>query len=285
MSPTIEVTLLASSAAIFAAVALCVSAIGPLWDIVARRRIAELTPRLQALGLDDARLPIWMRWWGLSLFGSAGVVGLLLRMPILVPAVVYLVYVAPAYLLRARIARRRNLLRDQLAVASVALANTARAGLSLAQGLESIAAETPEPLAGEFRRIVREFQRGRPLAEAIAAAKERLKLDGITLLASAILACLDRGGRITDTLQRIAASLEESQRLERKLDADTASGRKVIVLLGGFPVVFLAIFAAVDPSGTGLVFQTVLGQLILLVVIVLIYVSVKLGQAILNLDI
>jgi tight adherence protein B len=280
-----EVMVLASSAALFMAVALFCMAIGPLWDIVARRRIAALTPHLRALGLDDARLATWMRWWGASLFGSAGIVGLVLGTPVLVPPVLYLVYVAPPYLLKGRIARRRTLLRDQLAAASVALANTARAGLSLAQGLESIGAEAPEPLAGEFRRIVREFHRGRPLADAIAAAKERLQLDGFTLMASAILACLDRGGPIADTLHRISASLEESQRLERKLEADTASGRKVLVLLGGFPAVFLAMFATVDPSGTLLIFRTLAGQFTLLAVIVLIVISVKLGRLILNLDI
>ncbi len=39
-------------------------------------------------------------------------------------------------------------------------------------------------------------------------------------------------GKITDALERISRSLQENQRLERKMEADTASGRKVIIILG-----------------------------------------------------
>mgnify|MGYP007026956784 CR=1 FL=1 len=39
----------------------------------------------------------------------------------------------------------------------------ARAGLSLAQGIENVAQETPEPLATELHRIVRDYRGGRPL--------------------------------------------------------------------------------------------------------------------------
>ena len=78
-----------------------------------------------------------------------------------------------------------------------------RAGLSLAQGLETVGKETSEPLAAEIRRVVREYKHGRPLAEALRAAKDRLNIDSFTLFASAVLVSLERGGRITDALERI----------------------------------------------------------------------------------
>jgi tight adherence protein B len=281
---TTDALAVASGVAVFAAVALGLIAIGPVWDAIARRRVSLLAPELRSIRFDDARLPTYLRWWGGAMAASA-VVPPAIGLPLLVPPLLYLVYMAPRYWLDALIRRRRTLLRDQMAVAGVALANTARAGLSLAQGLESIVPETPEPLATELRQVVNEFHRGRPLPEALTAAKNRLNLDGFTLFVSAILACLDRGGRVTDALDGISRSLQESQRLERKLDADTASGRRVVLLLGAFPAVFLAGFTVVDPDGTGLIFTTALGQVVLLTVIVMVYASVKLSQRILNLDI
>src|SRR5205085_687207 len=146
-------------------------------------------------------------------------------------ALIFFVYVAPRYVLEFVIARRRSLLRDQMVGASTAMANAARAGLALGQALESISKETPAPLANEFRRIIQEYERGRPLPDALRDAKERLELDGFTLFTSSLLTCLDRGGRITEALDRISKSLQESQRLERKLEADTATGRKVVIIL------------------------------------------------------
>ena len=58
-----------------------------------------------------------------------------------------------------------------MVAATIALANTSRAGLSLAQGLETVGNETPEPLASEIRRIVREYKHGRPLAEVASRSE------------------------------------------------------------------------------------------------------------------
>ena len=79
-----------------------------------------------------------------------------------------------------------------------------------------------------------------------------------------MLVSLERGGRITDALERISHSLQETQRIERKLEVDTASGKKVVYILTGFPLFFLGISYFMNPAGTATVFHSLLGQLILL---------------------
>ena len=285
MGVSMEMLIFADSLLVALAVILGASSIGPAWDPIARRRIADLIPQLRSVGLDESRLPELLRWWGLSLVVGVVVVGVALRLPLLAVPVAGLIFAAPRLWLTSLLARRRTLLRDQMAVSAVSLANAARAGLSLAQALERAARETPEPLASELWRIVHEFQRGRPLSEAIAAARDRLSLDGFNLFAAAILVCLERGGRVTDALEGISRSLQEARRLERKLEADTASGRKVVVILAAFPLFFLAGLYLIDPDGVGLIFGTLPGQIILLVVILLILASVKISRRILALEI
>ncbi len=168
--------------------------------------------------------------------------------------------------------------------AAVALANASRAGLSLAAGLQTVSRETPEPLASELRKIVNEYEHGRPLASAITDAKNRLQLDSFTLFASAIQVSLERGGRITDSLERIGQSLQENQRVERQLEAETASGRRVVWILAAFPFLFLAAFLVLHPSGTLLVFNSLVGQLALLTVIGMIVASVWWSHRILAIE-
>jgi tight adherence protein B len=206
-------------------------------------------------------------------------------MPPVAIAAVYMVYVAPRIILEFMIRRRRAVLRDQMVSATVALANTSRAGLSLAQGLETIGNETQEPLATELRRIVHEYRHGRPLSEAIRATKERLKIESFTLFSAAILVCLERGGRVTDALERISHSLQELQRIERKLEADTASGTKVVYILTVFPLIFLGISYLINADGTKLMLHSILGQLVMLLVIALTYASFRWSQKILNIEI
>ena len=183
------------------------------------------------------------------------------------------------------IRKRRAELRDQMVVATIALANTSRAGLSLAQGLESVGNETPEPLASELQRIVHEYRHGRPLSESIRATKERLKIESFTLFAAAILVCLERGGRVTDALERISHSLQELQRIERKIEVDTAAGTKVVYILTAFPLFFLGISYVTNPEGTDMLLHTILGQIIMLLIILMSYFSFRWSQRILAIEV
>lgn len=271
-----------SSALMFAAAFLGARWAGPAWDDIMSRRIADFRPKMRLLNMNDVALPMYLRLWGFALLGTFLIFWLVLGMlPLALPAVL-LVWVGPGFVLNRLVARHRMLLQDQMVSACVGLANAARAGLPLAQGLESVSQETPEPLATELRRIVFEYQHGRSLPEAIQDTQRRLDLDAFTLFAAAILICLERGGRVTDSLERIAGSLREHQRLMRKLAADTASGRKVITLLALFPGVFLAGFYVTDPETTGLIFTTIPGQIVLLAVVGLDWASVKWAQKIMS---
>jgi len=97
--------------------------------------------------------------------------------------------------------------------------------------------------------------------------------------------CHERGGKVTEALDRIAASLLEMQRLERKIEADTQSGRRVAILLGIFPFLFLGGFYVLDPEGTGLIFSTIPGQVVLVVVIAIVYFCMRWADKIVAIDI
>ena len=258
--------------------------LGGVWDALSKRYVADLRPILDSLSFDQQHTQSLFRWWGISIIGSFLVLTFVLGMLPIALAVVILLIVAPRWILQFIIARRRRLLRDQLVGGTTSLANACRAGLSLAQGLETVSSEVPQPLARELQRIVTEYQHGRSLGEAITTTKQRLRLDSFTLFASALGVSLERGGRITESLERIGMTLQENQRVERKLESETASGRKVVVLLALFPFVFLVGFYFLHPEGTSLVFQSLIGQLVLLLVIGLVVASVWWSHRILSIE-
>lgn len=272
---------LLSSALLGLAVASFLIIVTPHWDRFTAWHLADLTARMRDLNMDTRALPAYLRAWAGAMVAVAAV-GLALGYPALALPALVLLYRAPRAVVGGLIVRRRILVRDQLVAGCVALANATRAGLALAQGIESVLPETPAPLRDELGRIQREVSGGRPLAAALRDAQQRLSLDSFTLFASAILVCLERGGKVTEALDRISSSLQENQRLERKLEADTASGSLVVKILALCPVGFLCLFGLMDPAGTSLLFTTMLGQVILLVAAALTFVAVKWAQAILD---
>lgn len=274
-----------SSALLFAAVVLLLTSIGGVWDQVTARYIDDFSPMLDALSMDRTQLPKYMRYWGLTMVASGLVFGFLLGMPPVAVAIGYLVVVAPRLALQFLIKRRRIILRDQMVGASVALSNSCRAGLTLAQGFETVCKETPEPLASEMKRIVDDYQYGRPLSASIRETKNRINEDSFTLFASAVLVSLERGGRITEALERISASLQDSQRVERKLATDTASGRTVVMMLSAFPFGYLAVSNFIFPEGTHFMFGTLIGQGILAAIMAMVYIGVRWCQKVISIDV
>ncbi len=259
-------------------------ALGGVWDAISERYLGDLRPILDSLSLDQRYTQTLFRWWGISIVGSFVMLTFVLGMLPIAMAVVLLLLIAPRWIFEFIISRRQKLLRDQLVGGTTSLANACRAGLSLAQGLETVSREVPQPLARELQRIVSEYQHGRSLSEAITTTKNRLQLDSFTLFASALCVSLGRGGRITESLERIGKTLQENQRVERKLESETASGRQVVILLALFPFLFLGGFYLLHPEGTSLVFQSLIGQLVLLVVIGLVVVSVWWSNRILSIE-
>ena len=233
-----------SSVVLFGAVVLSAIWLGPAWDIVSSRAVAKLTPQLENLRIGSDKLNWMLRAWGAAMLATFIMLFFYWDQKPLSLMITWLVYIAPHHILTVMVQRRRKKLRDQMVGATVSLANSVRAGLALAQGMESICDDTPEPLATEFRTVVFEWRAGRSLNSAIQEVKQRLDLDSFTLFSVAISACLERGGRITEALERISHSLGVNQKLERELDAKTATGRSTAWVLGCFPFIFLLAFLA-----------------------------------------
>lgn len=192
---------------------------------------------------------------------------------------------APWYLLRRMAERRRRRIEEQLADAMVTFTNAIRAGLSLAQALEILALRCPRPINWEFQHIVAEYNMGKPLVQTLAEAKERLKSENFALFAAALMASHESGGRLSETVERIAQSVLELQRLERKILSETAQARKSAIYMAIIPLCVLTAYWYVDPVNTSLLFRTVLGQFILGIAVVLNVIAYFWARLILNPDI
>ncbi len=272
------------SALAFSSAFLAAKWIGPAWDEFSSNHISDITPRMMALDMDEDQIQAAMRWWGIALFGTFLVFTVVLRMPPVGVGLTVLVFIAPRYILDALIKQRQIRLRDQLVRASAGLANTTRAGMALAQGMEKVAADTPYPMGLELKRIVRDYKAGRPLTQSLRETQERLNLESFTVFASAVIVALERGGKITFALERISEGLLEMQRLDRKLEADSAAGRKMAAVLAMFPAFFLAAFTVLDPGSTNLLYTTLLGQFILLIIGAIVFAAIKWCMWILDKD-
>ncbi|MDA1013393.1 MAG: type II secretion system F family protein [Planctomycetota bacterium] len=192
----------------------------------------------------------------------------------------------PWYIVRRMAQKRKEQIEDQLADAMVSLSSAIKAGLSLAQALEILAQQTPRPICQEFQQIVGEYQLGKPLETCLQETKERLRSENFALFAAAMEASRESGGRLNETVDRIAHSVRELQRLERKVVAETAQARASAFYMALAPFFVLALYYYfVDPENTRRLFTTVVGQIMLSVSMILNLLAYLWARMILNPDI
>lgn len=194
-------------------------------------------------------------------------------------------YFLPYLIVRHLQHKRREKLNSQLVDGLQTLASGVRAGLNLVQAFELVAQNHTGPIKQEFGAILREYQMGMDLNQAMRNGSDRINSPLYRLTFTAIEMHRIRGGDTGQSLDRIAESIRDIQRLEGKLDALTAQGRTQATMMGVMPLVFLAILYLIMPEQVGLLFYDNLGRLILLGVVIAIVIGFLWIRKIMSVDI
>ena len=259
----------------FLAAFLAVLQLMQIWDAVLEYRFRNSVARYLQLRMNNGRLRESLRYWSLALIGGTLWLTFYARAYPLALTYFFLCSAAPPYVLKAVIKRREDLLEYQLIASATGLANALKAGLSIPQGLKTIAQETPVPLNAELRNIVYQFDHGRPLTETLAATRQRLQLEPFTLFCLALEVASERGGRVNVAMERLSTSLQEWFRLRRKLSADTSAGRYAVIIMALCPLGFIGMFALTGQDSVYLLFTDLLGQVVLAIIILLICLGIR----------
>ena len=259
--------------------------VGPLFGALNRANrsfFADLESKMTDVGMPTKTLPALANLrWGLAVVVAAGISSLGM-IPVGLFAGV-LAYNLMAVWLRWRVEVYRSRIRDQLVIVARDFANQVRAGLPLVAGLESTSRDLPAPLGPLLQRVVQQAKQGPGyFLAALDDLKRTVRLDGLTVFVIAVRVASESGGDLSRVLDRLSYSLEEQQRVEWKKDSETAAGKMVVWMLGAFPFGFIALFYAMDPEGTGLLFTMLTGQIVLSLVGIVVYLSFRWAQSIIR---
>lgn len=242
----------------------------------------DLKDKLRRLRLRTDSLRKYLVSWSIVVAVTAAVLLVAAGSLVFSVTAAVLLVSLPWYVLRRLAENRRLLIEDQLADAMVSLSNAIKAGLSLAQSLDILARQSPKPICQEFLQIVGEYQLGKDLEQCLKEAKDRLRSENFALFAAALEASRQSGGRLNETVERIATSVRELQRLERKVRSETAQARTSSLYMALAPPVILVMNYFIDPVHTRMLFTEVPGQMILCLAAVMNLLAYLWARMILN---
>lgn len=184
---------------------------------------------------------------------------------------------APVTLARFRENARRELLDQQFEQAIEQLVAALRAGATLHQAFEHVAAEAPMPLAAEFR-IVAQRMAVAPIDEAIAMLNERMPGPATRMFVTAVQFQAGTGGPLTDVLIQVADLLRQRREFKLQVAAATAEGRLTAWLMAGMPAVLLGAFRVMAPGYLATLTGAPWGQLLIVGALAMVAVGVVVVQ-------
>jgi tight adherence protein B len=158
---------------------------------------------------------------------------------------------------------------QQLPDLLLSLAGALRAGAGLQSALQTIVAQSPEPLAQELGLVLKEQRVGVPLEQALSSLRQRMPGEGTQLLVSALVIALHTGGNLAETLERIGHTLRARLHLLGRIDALTAQGRMQAWVMAGLPLMLGLVLTGLEPDAMQILWYTPLGWGVLMLVAVL----------------
>lgn len=142
----------------------------------------------------------------------------------------------PYIYVKRRKAKRLGAFEEHFPESIDLLGRAIRAGHAFSTGLQMVADESPEPLAGEFLRVFEEQKFGLAIEDSLLALADRIDLVDMRILVTALLIQREVGGNLAEILDKISYTIRERFTIQRQVRVYTAQGRFTGYLLAVLPI-------------------------------------------------
>jgi tight adherence protein B len=239
--------------------------LGPLAGILAGSRQVESS----ALALERAGIPLRVGEYMTVRFAVAFllflVTFLVTRNVLIALPMAPIGYFLPRWYVSSRRRRRQARINAQLEEMLTLVSNSLRSGYGLLQSFEYASRQLAPPLASELKRMLQEANLGAGAEDAIQALGDRIASADMEMVVTAIAIQRSVGGNLAQTLDSVAYTMRERDRIRGEIKTLTAQQRMTGVIIGALPIfVGLAMFA-MNPDYMSLLFTETAGRVILLV--------------------
>ncbi len=165
--------------------------------------------------------------------------------------------------LRIRAARRRDVLERQCVECLRLASRSIRAGHPISGVMQLLAERVPAPTGDLFVQIVQREKMGESLSSALRTVLMKAENKELRAFGTAILVQMEVGGSLTQTIDRLCASIIERMALRKRGRALTADARLSAQLVLILPFICVTVFSTFSERYSDFIFGDPLGRLFL----------------------
>jgi tight adherence protein B len=178
--------------------------------------------------------------------------------------------------------KRLRVIQQQLPQTLDLMVSALRAGHSMGNALGAAAREAPEPTGREFRLCFEEQNFGINLRTATSNLLERVPLQDLRIVTTALLIHRESGGNLAEVLDKTGQVIRDRFRLRQQIRVHTAQGRLTGGVLISMPVILGIFLYLTNPEYIGLLFSRALGHKMMAGAIVMNVIGLLIVRKIVN---
>jgi tight adherence protein B len=190
----------------------------------------------------------------------------------------------PRWILSRMIKRRQAKFLVEFANAIDIIVRGVKSGLPLGDCLQIIAAESPEPVRGEFIDLVEQQKVGVPLARAFERMYERMPLQEVNFFAIVIAIQSQTGGNLAEALGNLSQVLRDRYRLQAKVRTFSAEAKASAMIIGSLPPCVMLLVYLTSTDYIMLLFTEKLGNAMLIVSGIWMFLGILVMRKMINFD-
>jgi len=175
----------------------------------------------------------------------------------------FLTHVLLKVFVTSRIKKRTKAFNNQLNDALAIMSNSLRAGYSFLQSVNSVSREMPDPIAHEFRRVLKEMSLGQETDIALKNLVSRVESEDLELIVRAILIQKETGGNLAEILDTISTTIRDRVKIQGEIKTLTAQGRLSGIVVGTMPLVLIGLMYLINPEYISVMFTHPIGKMLL----------------------
>jgi tight adherence protein B len=230
---------------------------------VAKKQRLTMRRRLEQAGLGIGVRTFWMIS---GIAASIAAMGSMLTRQSLIVSVLAAFVIGlglPRWVIAFLRKRRQKKFTREFANAIDAIVRSVRSGLPTTEALKIVAREMPQPVSGEFHKLVESLRVGVTMEQGLKRMYDAMPTSEVSFFAIVMTIQAKSGGNLSEALSNLSAVLRDRKRLQAKIKAMSSEAKASAMIIGSLPPVVMTLVYFTTPDYIKLLFTERSGNLML----------------------
>jgi len=224
----------------------------------------SLSTRIEQAGFKFSPLAFWLGSVGFAIFGYFMLTLSGVHWSVGIGGGIAAGIGLPRWLLGYMRNRRQKTFLTEFSNALDVIVRGVKAGLPLSECLNIVARESPDPVGGEFRRVVEGARVGVTLEEGLTRMYERMPVPEVNFFVIVLSIQQKSGGNLSEALGNLSNVLRERKLMRGKIQAMSSEAKASAGIIGSLPPGVMALIYVSTPSYIQVLFSEQVGNIILI---------------------